>query len=135
MRVLRGIVALFDAVIGPLVAAVAHLLVAVTVLLAATWPFGPRSGHGKERAYPYLLAMRSELHSIAMAQEAHYQEHARYATVLSPDDFRNSTGVLVVSMNVEPMGFVAVVEYPAGTTRRCRIRYRRGEEGEPSCDK
>jgi hypothetical protein len=79
--------------------------------------------------------MRSDLRNLVTAQEAHFEKHARYANVLPPDEYRHSTGVTAVSMDVGAMGFVAVMSYPAGTTKLCRIVYRRGQHAEPTCDK
>lgn len=129
MRALRELVAVFDVVIGPPLGVATHVAFAALAFLVAAGP--PRGCSG---ARAYTTAMKSDLRNMVTAQEAHFEEHARYATVLPPSEYRNSTGVEIVSLDVGAMGFVAVMAYPARTKQRCTLLYRRGIEPIPTCD-
>jgi len=130
MRALGELVALVDTMIGPPLACATNIAIGSALFLVVAMP---TRGCSKERAY--TTAMRSDLRNMVTAQEAHFEKHARYASVLPPDEYRHSTGVASVSMDVGAMGFVAVMSYPAGTTKLCRIVYRRGQYADPTCDK
>ncbi|MCE9602828.1 MAG: hypothetical protein K8S21_11545 [Gemmatimonadetes bacterium] len=129
MRALRELVAVFDLVIGPSLGVLAHVAFAALVFLVAAGPYRGCSG-----ARAYTTVMRSDLRNIVTAQEAHFAEHARYASVLSPDEYRHSTGVELVSLDVGAMGFVAVMAYPGRTKQRCTLIYRRGIAPIPTCE-
>ena len=124
--------AIFDLLIAPLCSAIAPVGLFLLVMLVLSRP-SMCSGNSKEKAY--LTAQRSDLRTLVVAQEMRYEDGVGYATALSPDEYRNSTGVSLVSMTVGPRGFTAVTSYPSGTVKRCRITYTRGDQVEPTCDK
>lgn len=123
--------AIYDLLIAPLWSGIAPVGLFLLVMLVLSRP--SMCTNSKEKAY--LAAQRSDLRNLVVAQERHYENGLGYAAALSSDEYRNSTGVSLVSMTVGPRGFTAVTSYPGGTAKRCRISYRRGEPVEPTCDK
>lgn len=122
----------FDALIAPLLPGIGLLIMFALVMLALSPP-SFCTGSSKEKAF--LTAQRSDLRNLVVAQETRYATDHRYAEVLSPDEYRLSTGVVLVSMAVGPSGFTAVTAYPGRTEKRCRITYKRDEDATPICDK
>lgn len=124
--------AFYDALLAPVFTGIAVLITFLLLMLVLSPP-SMCSGNSKEKAY--LTAQKSDLRNLVVAQELRYENGLGYATVLSPDEYRNSTGVTLVSVTVGPRGFTAVTSYAGGTAKRCRITYTRGERVDPTCDK
>ncbi len=123
--------AIHDTLIAPLCSVIAPIGLFLLVMLVLSRP--SMCTNSKEKAY--LAAQRSDLRNLVVAQEMRYGNGRGYATALSPDEYRTSTGVTLVSMTVGPRGFTAVTSYPGGTAKRCRMTYERGGQVEPTCDK
>ena len=131
MRPPKELVAIFDVMLSPLLVSLAFALPAAVFTIALS----ARSACAcSTMESAYRMAMRSDLRNLVSAQEVHFAEHGTYAVSLSPAEHRFSTGVRLVSMRTGASGFTAVVGYPTGTERRCRIAYIRGQAANSVCD-
>jgi hypothetical protein len=130
MRLLKDLGTLIEAIVAPLITGTLLLASAVTLLVFYARP--ACACNPKYKAY--LTAMKSDMRNMVVAQEAHQAKHGAYALELPADEYRHSTGVTIVSMDVRRTGFSVEMAYPAGTTRRCRLVYVQGRPWAPSCD-
>lgn len=130
MQILGDLVAAVEALLAPLIRAIALLVPALLVMAFAYQP----SGCSKEKAY--IAAMRSDLRELAALQEERRAEGLVPLRV-APDSGSGamSYGVTLVSIVPRVDGFHAVVAYPGGTNTRCEITHRWGADPAPSCDR
>lgn len=130
MRLLEGFGSFAERVLAPLVTGT--LLLGSAVVLVAVYAGPACACNPKYKAY--LTAMKSDLRNMVTAQEAHRAAHGAYASELSPDEYRTSTGVTVLQTRVTRNGFAAAVAYPSKTERRCQIVHSPGRPFTPVCN-
>jgi hypothetical protein len=133
MRAFREIAELVDLLILPLLGRVLLFLFVPVALLVM---FAPSACACSTKSAAYRAKLRSDLRNLVAAEQAYYDEHGRYATTLDTTRFRASTGVVIDSIVVTPVGFRARASYPEGTTEHCRVDYGPdwNEESRPTCD-
>ncbi len=110
-----------------------ELLIVVVIIGILAAIAIPKFANTKEKAY--LTAMKSDLRNLVTAEEAYFAEYAAYTDALNSNQYRLSTGVTNLTINVTTGGFSASVAFPTGTTKTCQIVIGSGaNDGEPICD-
>ncbi len=126
-------------IVVPLAAALAAVIL--------TTPASAQSSAGATARRPELAQAASDLRNLVVAQEAHFAEHARYATDLAATQFRASAGHTVRLLRPGTNGWgaeltsaaiagscVIFVNLPEAEWPRTATEQKVFPEGEPACD-
>ena len=73
------------------------------------------------KAKANLSAMRSDLHNVAVAQEAYSYDHSTYTDDVAALRASLSPGVRILELNVSPGGWSAQVTHPQAYPKTCSL--------------
>ena len=90
----------------------------------------PRFADTKGKAN--LAKVKSDLHSLATAQEGYFYEHAAYAPSMAQLNLRSSEGVVTTIVEASTTGWSATAVHPAAVPVTCAVFYGQAERVDPA---
>jgi prepilin-type N-terminal cleavage/methylation domain-containing protein len=96
-----------------------ELLIVVVIIGILAAIAVPKFSNTKGRAF--MAAMRSDLHNLTIAQEAHMYDMNVYTDVVADLKFNFSSGVQLVEMHKAPAGWSAKVTHSQAFPKTCAV--------------